>query len=122
MQETGHRSGGPDKQSLRGLDVVQLKGHKDVSLDFSHSPLTAIMGSNCSGKTTVLHSLAAAYKPLKAKDLENHRFSRFFRPNTDGILERKSDFSIRYSHRIGNVQYADLPQRYWRNRPMVTPI
>jgi ABC-type lipoprotein export system ATPase subunit len=101
---------GPTQQKLRGLDVVQLKGLKDVSLDFSHTPLTAIMGSNCSGKTTVLHALAAAYKPLKANDLD-HRFSRFFRPNTDALW-KESDFSIRYSHRIGNVQYADLSQRY----------
>ena len=58
---------GPTQQKLIGLEVVQLKGLKDMSLDFSHDPLTAIMGTNCSGKTTVLHALAAAYKPLKAK-------------------------------------------------------
>jgi len=100
----------PTQQKLLGLDVVRLKGLEHVSLDFSGSPLTAIMGSNCSGKTTVLHAIACGFRPLRQND-PDYKFPLFFRPNTDALW-RESDFTIRYSERLGESLRPDLSQNY----------
>lgn len=99
----------PSGQQLLGLDVVELKGLKDVTLSFTGSPLTAIMGSNCSGKTTVLHALACAHQPPDQGN-PDYRFPLFFRPNTDARWNG-SDFTVRYQQRIGK-QILDLKQQY----------
>ena len=109
----------PSRQRLLGLDVVQLKGLQDVTLDFTSSPLTAIMGSNCSGKTTVLHALACAHRPPEPNN-PDYRFSLFFRPNSDALW-KGSDFTIRYAHRIGAQEYPDLKQRYTKSSDRWSP-
>jgi ABC-type lipoprotein export system ATPase subunit len=100
----------PTQQKLLGLDVVRLKGLLDVSLDFSLSPLTAIMGSNCCGKTTVLHAIACGFRPLRPND-PDYKFPLFFRPNSDALW-KDSDFTIRYSDRFGANLRPDLSQNY----------
>ncbi len=100
----------PTQQRLLGLDVVKLKGLQDIQLDFTSAPLTAIMGSNCSGKTTVLHALACAYKPT-AEGGPDYKFPLFFRPNTDALW-KESDFTLRYSQRLGAVATSELKQQY----------
>jgi ABC-type lipoprotein export system ATPase subunit len=98
------------QQRLLSLEVVRLKGLREVALDFSTSPLTAIMGSNCSGKTTVLHALACAYKPPTGSAY-GYKFPMFFRPNTDALWT-DSDFSISYSYRVGKLDFPNQLQRY----------
>jgi ABC-type lipoprotein export system ATPase subunit len=100
----------PTQQRLLELEVVQLKGLKDVKLDFRDKALTAIMGSNCSGKTTVLHALACAYRPLESGDPDYH-FPRFFRPNSDALW-KDSNFTIRHSQRLGSEEFPNLSQAY----------
>jgi ABC-type lipoprotein export system ATPase subunit len=100
----------PTQQKLLGLDVVRLKGLQDVSLDFSQSPLTAIMGSNCCGKTTVLHAIACGFSPISPNDPDYH-FPLFFRPNSDALW-MDSDFTIRYSDRLGANLRPALSQNY----------
>ena len=100
----------PTEQNLLGLDVVRLKGLQEVSFDFSLSPLTAIMGSNCCGKTTVLHAIACGFRPLHSND-PDYKFPLFFRPNSDALW-KDSDFTIRYSDRLGADRRPDLSQNY----------
>lgn len=101
----------PTQQKLLGLDVVRLKNLLDVpSLDFSQSALTAIMGSNCSGKTTVLHALACSFKP-PTQTSPDYRFPQFFRPNTDALWQG-SDFTIHYAERVGARYHPSLDLRY----------
>jgi ABC-type lipoprotein export system ATPase subunit len=100
----------PTQQRLLGLDVVRLKSLQDVSLDFSHSALTAIMGSNCTGKTTVLHALACSFNPPDSSS-PDYYFPKFFRPNTDALWQG-SDFTIRYKHRLGKHEFSDLKLQY----------
>lgn len=107
------------QQKLVGLDVVRLKSLQDVSLDFSLSPLTAIMGSNCCGKTTVLHAIACAFRPLKADD-PDYQFPLFFRPNSDALW-KESDFTLRYSERIGANTHPNLIQNYKKLSDRWTP-
>lgn len=109
----------PSQQKLVGLDVVKLKGLQDVSLDFSLSPLTAIMGSNCCGKTTVLHAIACAFKPRHAGD-PDYQFPLFFRPNTDALW-RDSEFTIHYSERVGANTHSNLSQNYKKASDRWTP-
>lgn len=109
----------PTQQKLLGLDVVKLKSIEDVSLDFSQSALTAIMGSNCSGKTTVLHALACSYNPPNP-NAPDYFFPQFFRPNTDALWQG-SDFTIRYSQRIGAQQFPNLKLQFTKANDRWSP-
>ena len=71
-----------DKIKTEYIKVSYLKGLRDVTIRFE-KPLTAIMGVNGAGKTTVIHALACAYQPDGQG--ENHRFPDFFVPNTDAL-------------------------------------
>ncbi len=64
------------------------------------------MGSNCSGKTTVLHALACSFKP-PTPHAPDYRFPQFFKPNSDALW-RGSEFTVRYAHRIGANQFHNL--------------
>lgn len=71
-----------EKCKLINVYFNKLKSLKEVEISFS-STLTAIMGVNGSGKTTVIHALACAYQP--DGNGENHKFPEFFVPNTDSL-------------------------------------
>jgi len=76
------------QQKLKKLEIKQLKGLKDVEIDFSEKPLTAIMGPNGSGKSTILHALACVNNPVQ--HTVNHKFSNFFTPTTHSIWQGSS--------------------------------
>lgn len=80
------------EKALRSIYFEDLKGLKDLELKFS-KPLTAIMGVNGSGKTTVLHALACIYRP--ERNGQNYKFSSFFIPNPHSIW-KGSKLRIRY--------------------------
>lgn len=71
------------QQKLISLSVRKLKNLVELDIDFNGSPVTAILGPNGNGKSTVLHALACAYQPIS--DGENHKFSNFFLPSTDAL-------------------------------------
>lgn len=52
------------QQKLISLNVVKLKNLVDLNIDFNDSPVTAILGPNGNGKSTVLHILACAFQPI----------------------------------------------------------
>lgn len=109
----------PSQQKLEKLHVATLKNLKDVELDFAQAPLTAIMGANCSGKTTVLHALACAYGPPD-QNATSYKFPQFFKPNTDSLWSG-SDFTIQYSHRLGATPPESLMQRYTKAKDRWMP-
>ena len=115
----------PTQQQLRRLRVALLKNLRDVDLEFGDQPLTAIMGTNRSGKTTVLHALACAFRPSDPDDID-YRFPVFFKPNTDSRWIG-SDFTVGYRQRLG-AQVVDLAQQYtkvqdrWKPRYARRPI
>ena len=86
----------------------ELKGLKDVNFVFE-KPLTAIMGVNGSGKTTVIHALACSYQPLENENGEDHKFSDFFVPNTDALW-KGSEFCI-VNKKIEKDKETILPPR-----------
>lgn len=73
-----------EKHVLKSVHIKQLKCLNDVTICFSNT-LTAIMGVNGSGKTTVIHALACVYQPDDGGKGENHKFPEFFVPNTDSL-------------------------------------
>lgn len=109
----------PTQQRLRKVNVVQLKNLRDFELVFGEESLTAVMGANCSGKTTLLHALACAYRPLGAGD-PDYKFPQFFKPNTDSLWSG-SDFTIYYKERIGATERNDLEQQYTKQNDRWTP-
>lgn len=97
---------------LKSVFFKELKGLKEIQIDFSNT-LTAIMGVNGSGKTTVIHALACAYQPTEGGHGENHRFSDFFIPNTDALW-MGSEFHI-VNERIDNKKKSTiLPSRSYK--------
>lgn len=73
-----------EKIHLHSVTFEKLKSLHEVTLIFER-PLTAIMGVNGSGKTTVIHALACIYKPDDSGHGENHKFPEFLVPNTDSL-------------------------------------
>ncbi len=74
---------------ITSVDFKKLKGLKDIRIDFSDT-LTAIMGVNGAGKTTVIHALACVFKSNN-----NYQFRDFFVPNSDSRWD-DSKFIVSY--------------------------
>ena len=69
---------------IKSINVVELKGIKNCPIAFpSDKTVTAIMGINGSGKSTILHALSCVFKPNGASSKENNRFSDFFTPHNE---------------------------------------
>ena len=79
-----------EKTALKTVYFKKLKGLHDVKIEFT-KPLTAIMGVNGAGKTTVIHALACIYRP--DGNGENHKFPEYFVPNTDALWQG-SEFHV----------------------------
>jgi len=97
------------QQKLESIKVRKLKNLVDLDIDFIGSPVTAILGPNGNGKSTVLHVLASAYKPINIG--ENHKFSNFFLPNTDALWN-ESYLEIIHSYRDGQVAHNNVKTVY----------
>lgn len=105
------------QQRIESVHFTKLKNLKNLDVDFSEKPLTAIMGVNGAGKSTILHALACCYKPgtVARKD---YKFTEFFLPNTFALWN-DSDFTIRYSYREAERVYSNIEKRYSKNERWV---
>ena len=97
------------QQKLHTLTISKLKSIVDLEIDFTGSPVTAILGPNGNGKSTVLHALACAFQPIKHG--ENHKFSNFFLPSTDALWN-DSDLEITHSYRDGRSLHQYIKITY----------
>lgn len=89
-------------RKINSIYIEKLKGLKNVEITFD-KPLTAIMGTNGSGKSTILHALACTYKSINDK-CEKYMFSNFFLPNPDSSW-KGSKLSINYSYMVKDKTY-----------------
>lgn len=68
----------PAQLRLKEIQIQSLKGISNCTINFpADKKVTAIMGMNGSGKSTIIHALACCYKPRTATSKENNRFSDF---------------------------------------------
>ena len=96
-----------EKLQIRSIYFKKLKGLSNINIEFKR-PLTAIMGVNGAGKTTVIHALACIYSP--DGNGENHRFPEFFVPNTDALWTG-SEFHVVNEGEGKNKKREILPSR-----------
>lgn len=82
------------QQTIESIHFKKLKQLENITCDFTGHNLTAILGINGCGKSTILHALACCYQPLTTG--EDHKFSEFFLPSNFNIW-KDSEFQIRYS-------------------------
>ena len=97
------------QQKLVSLYVRKLKNLVELDIDFSGSPVTAILGPNGNGKSTVLHALACAYQPVS--EGENLKFSNFFLPSTDALWN-DSFLEITHTYRDGRNLHENVKTTY----------
>lgn len=97
------------QQKIVSLKVTKLKNLVELDIDFMGSPVTAILGPNGNGKSTVLHALACAYKPVSKG--ENHKFSNFFLPSTDALWN-DSNLELTHTYRDGRVLHENVKTTY----------
>ncbi len=110
---------------IEKIHVDNLKGLSDITIQFDDH-LTAVMGVNGIGKSTVIHALACVYQPVTGEHGENHRFPEFFVPNTDALWNG-SRFSISYIDPIYNRREKNIlnniakSRQYGKKRDRWTP-
>jgi ABC-type lipoprotein export system ATPase subunit len=100
----------PTQQRIVSLQIELLKNLVDVTIDFEEDKkLTAILGPNGFGKSTILHALAASFQPIinnqggvVSRVGEDYRYPFFF-PNTPHGVWAKTKFSIVHFFREGPV-------------------
>ncbi|MGL0932641.1 AAA family ATPase [Vibrio vulnificus] len=97
------------QQKLKSLYVRKLKNLIELNIDFEGAPVTAILGPNGNGKSTVLHALACAYQPVS--NGENLKFSNFFLPNTDALWN-ESYMVITHTYRDGPTLHSNVETVY----------
>lgn len=107
----------PSQQRLVRIKVRRLKNLNDVTIEFEESKrLTAILGPNGFGKSTVLHALAASFQPTEFRDGnivstvgEDCRYIDYF-PNTPHGTWSNTSFDVVHFFRDGaNTQIETLP-------------
>lgn len=101
------------QQRLNSIKIHRLKNILNLEMSFESSPVTAILGPNGNGKSTILHALACAFQPIST-DGENYKFSSFFLPNTDALWQG-SHLEIIHSYREGANYHDHLVTEYTKN-------
>ncbi|EMU8846938.1 TPA: AAA family ATPase [Proteus mirabilis] len=94
----------PSQLRLKKIEILNLKGISDCTIEFPlDKKVTAIMGMNGSGKSTIIHALACCYKPRNATSKENNRFSDFFTPHDDNNWQDSSFTAHYYAGTLSNT-------------------
>ncbi len=83
--------------AIRSIHIHQLLRLRDIHVEFQESGVTAIMGANGTGKTTLLQALACVYRNDTRIELdqEQYRYTDFFK-DYDGNDWLGSHFDIEY--------------------------
>lgn len=109
------------QQVTHSLSIKKLKGVSSLDeIRFDEKPLTAILGPNGCGKSTILHALACCYKPVEGMDQQNWQFRDFFTPTTDATWAGSS-LKMVHSHRDGANQFPELGTEYRKKADRWSP-
>ncbi len=102
-----------EKIKLESVHFEKLKGLRNATVKFE-KPLTAIMGVNGAGKTTVIHALACLFQPDGGD--ENYKFPYFFTPTTDSTW-KDSKLTAYWSDGEGNSSSKTYEKAFDRWSP-----
>lgn len=108
------------EHKIVSMSVENLKNLKRLEIDFQGKNVTAILGPNGNGKSTILHALASAFSPLDNGKGENYKFSDFFLPNTDATWN-DSSLSITYSYKDTGELHTVKDREYKKTKARWTP-
>lgn len=110
------------QQIAHSLHIDKLKGIVGLlEIRFDEKPLTAILGPNGCGKSTILHALACCYKPQEVEQPQaNWRFRDFFTPTTDATWAG-SRFSLIHSFREGKISFPNVLSIYRKDGDRWSP-
>lgn len=109
------------QQVLKRIEILQLKGLKDLTIDFTEKPLTGIMGPNGVGKSTILHAVVCVNNPVTNPVVTiNHRLSEFFTPTTHSIWTG-SGFNVFQDFRDGENVTNDHLTRFRKEQGRWSP-
>lgn len=109
------------EQILKKIEIHQLKGHKELEIDFTEKPLTAILGPNGVGKSTILHIIACINNPVIIPyQTTNHRLSEFFTPTSHSIWTGSSYFVFQ-DYRDGANQIKNHKTHFRKQRSRWAP-
>ncbi|WP_081034022.1 AAA family ATPase [Comamonas thiooxydans] len=100
------------QQILHSLSIKKLKGI--ISLDeiqFDEKPLTAILGPNGCGKSTILHALACCYKAPEEYKILKTQFPEYFTPTTDATWSG-SHLAITHTYRNDAIVHSRVETNY----------
>lgn len=93
----------PSQLRLKKIEILNLKGITECTIEFPFDKkVTAIMGMNGSGKSTIIHALACCYKPRNSTSKENNKFSDFFTPHDDNNWQDSSFTAHFYAGSLNN--------------------
>jgi ABC-type lipoprotein export system ATPase subunit len=109
------------QQVTHTLSIEKLKGISaldEIRLD--EKPLTAILGPNGCGKSTILHALACCYKPVPDADQQNWQFRDFFTPTTDATWAG-SFLTMRHTYRDEQTVFENVVTEYRKNADRWSP-
>lgn len=101
------------------IKIEKLKNLDDICLNFDKKRMTAIMGINGSGKTTVLHALACCYKP-QTENGENYKFSSYFTPSNYATW-KDSSFVLDYKQSIAGKEELNSQTKYAKSSDRWSP-
>ena len=103
----------PSSQHVaHSLKISKLKGISKLDeIRFDEKPLTAILGPNGCGKSTILHALACCYQPMEGSTQTNWRFREFFTPTTDSTWAGSS-LVLTHSYREGEAVFTNVQTSY----------
>ncbi|NOI66464.1 AAA family ATPase [Vibrio sp. 99-8-1] len=92
--------------AIKSITIENLQRLQNITVDFAETGVTAIMGANGTGKTTLLQALACVYRRDTRLDLEqvNAQYSDFFKvyPGNDWNGTR---FDVSFYDREDSVPY-----------------
>lgn len=109
------------QQVTHSLRINKLKGISSLDeIRFDEKPLTAILGPNGCGKSTILHALACCYKPVVGVNQQNWQFRDFFTPTTDATWAGSS-LKMIHSHRDGATEFSELVTEYRKKADRWSP-
>lgn len=110
----------PNPQVIHTMEIQLLKNLRNLTISFEGSELTAIMGVNGSGKSTILHALTCCFKPIPGYARTDWKFSSFFTPTSE-YLWQGSSFILHHSYRIGAVSHNNVSTHYCKTTDRWAP-